>query len=84
MELGELKTAMRVLKEAINFVRPWDKSVAALDGFLYQTDYCKSDLDSLERKAEILTQFIDYVLKENSNRWKGQEPFLGISEMKGT
>ncbi len=84
LELGELKTAMRVLKEAVNFVRPWDKSVAALDGFLYQTDYCKVDLDGLERKAEILTQFIDYVLKENSNRWKGQEPFLGIPEMKGT
>ncbi len=84
LELGELKTAMRVLKEAVNFVRPWDKSVAALDGFLYQTDYCKLDIEGLERKAEILSQFVDYVLKENANRWKGQEGFLGIPEMKGT
>lgn len=84
VEIGELKTAMRVLKEAATFVRPWDKSIAALDGFLYQTDYCKADLEGMERRAEILTQFIDYVLKENSNRWKGHEAFLGISDLKGT
>jgi len=83
-ELGELKLAMRVLKEAITFVRPWDKSVAALDGFLYQTNYCSSDTENLEKKAELMAQFIDYVMKENSNRWKGREQFLSITELKGT
>jgi len=83
-ELGELKLAMRVLKEAITFVRPWDKSVAALDGFLQQTGYCSSDTDGLERRADLMAQFIDYVLKENSNRWKGREQFLSITELKGT
>jgi len=84
IEFGELTLAMRVLKEAVSFVRPWDKSIAALDGFLHQTGYCKADLDHLDKKAEILTQFVDYVLKENSNRWKGRENFLSITELKGT
>jgi len=84
VELGELKLAMRVLKEAISFVRPWDKSVAALDGFLHQTNYCASDTDGLDKRAELMAQFIDYILKENSNRWKGREQFLGITELKGT
>jgi len=83
MELGELQLAMRVMKEAMSFVRPWDKSVAALDGFLHQTSYCKADLEGLDKKAEILSQFIDYVLKENSNRWKGRENFLSIIDLKG-
>ena len=33
IEVGEFKCALRVLREAMTFVHPWNKSVAALEGF---------------------------------------------------
>ena len=83
-EMGELKCALRVLREAMGFVHPWNKSVSAIEGFLIQNQYCTSDLEGLEKQAQILSQFIDYCLRENSNRWRGHEAFLTVSELKGT
>ncbi len=82
-ELGELKVAMRALREALSFSQPWNKSVSALEGFLLQSNFCSGDLDGVEGQAGILTNFVDYVLRENSNRWRGQEPFLSIIDTKG-
>ena len=84
IEVGEFKCALRVLREAMTFVHPWNKSVAALEGFLIQTNYCSTDLAGLEKQATILSQFVDYVLRENSNRWRGQDSFLTIGDLKGT
>ena len=83
VELGELKVAMRALREAMAFAQPWNKSVAALEGFLLQTNYCGADLEGLDHQAGILVGFVDYVLRENSNRWRGQEAFMAVSELKG-
>ncbi len=82
-EIGEFKVALRVLREALAFVHPWNKSVSALEGFMYQTNYCAKDLEGIEKQAIILTQFVDYILRENSNRWRGLESFVGIVELKG-
>jgi hypothetical protein len=82
-ELGELKVAIRVLREALSWTQPWNKSVGVLEGFMLQTDYCKKDLEGIDNQASILTQFVDYVLRENSNRWRGQESFLSIGDLKG-
>ena len=84
VELGEFKCALRVLREAMSYVHPWNKSVAALEGFLIQSNYCTGDLEGLEKQASLLAQFVDYVLRENSNRWRGQESFLSIGDLKGT
>ena len=54
IEVGEFKCALRVLREAMTFVHPWNKSVAALEGFLIQTNYCSTDLAGLEKQATIL------------------------------
>jgi len=81
-EMGELKTAVRVLREGLSFTQPWNKSVSALEGFLIQTNYCSSDLDGVDKAATLLTQFIDYVLRENGNRWRGQEDFLTTGDLK--
>ena len=81
-EIGELKCALRVLREAMAFALPWNKSVAAIEGFLIQNQYCSSDLDGLEKQAQILSQFIDYCLHENSNRWRGHEAFLTVAELR--
>ena len=83
-ELGELKTALRVLREAMAYVHPWNKSISAIEGFLVQTNYCSSDLEGIDRQGLLLCQFIDYVLRENSNRWKGQEEFLTTGDLRTT
>ena len=83
VEIGEYKVALRVLREAMGFVHPWNKSVAALEGFMLMTNFCAKDLEGLDRQAILLTQFTDYVLRENSNRWRGLESFMGIDELKG-
>lgn len=83
VEIGEFKVALRVLREAMSFVHPWNKSVAALEGFMMMTNFCAKDLEGLDRQAMLLTQFTDYVLRENSNRWRGLESFMGIDELKG-
>lgn len=80
-ELGELKCALRVLREAMAYVHPWNKSISALEGFLVQSNFCSQDLDGIEKQALILVQFIDYVLRENSNRWKGMECFLTAGDL---
>lgn len=82
-ELGELKIAVRVLREALSFVHPWNKSVSVMEGFLLQCNWCQTDTAGLDKRATIMTQFVDYILRENSNRWRSQEPFLSSSELKG-
>jgi hypothetical protein len=84
LDLGELKLAVRVLRSAMSFVMPWNHSVAALEGFLLQTNYCAQDLNNVERKAHILTKFVDYVLIQNGDRWRDAEPFLSAGELKTT
>jgi hypothetical protein len=80
-DLGELRLAVRAAREAMSFVMPWNKSIAAIDGFLQKSDFCKADVQGLERPGLILSQFIDYCLGENANRWRGQEEFLKAGEL---
>ena len=67
-EIGEFKLALRVAREALSFVFPWNKSIAAIEGFMLQSDFCKADLMGVDKPATILTQFVDYCLGENADR----------------
>ncbi len=82
MDLGELKLALRAMRTAMSLVMPWNLSIAALEGFLIQTNFCSADLASVERKAQVLTQFCDYVLSRNSERWRNEQQFLTSGELK--
>ncbi len=57
---------------------PWNFSFAALENFLINTKFCKDDLGDCARdnRAQLLTQFVDYVLSENASKWRDAEPFL--------
>ena len=79
VELGEFKLAMRALRVAASFCMPWNQAFVALENFLIQSDYCHSDLSGTDRQALSLTQFVDYVLGENSKRWRDGDPFLDHS-----
>jgi len=82
-EIGEFKVALRVMRSAQGFVNPWNKSIEVLEGFMFQNNFCSKDLEGVEKQGLILSQFVDYVLRENSNRWNSQESFLSLEELKG-
>ena len=69
-ELGEFIVALRAMRSAMAFVMPWNMSIAALEGFLTNTRYCRDEIGNLEKQASILTSFTDYVLYENTNRYE--------------
>ncbi len=83
MELGEFKLAVRALRVAAGFCMPWNMAYVALENFLIQSDFCMKDLAGTDRQAHILTQFVDYVLGENSKRWRDGDPFLDSSALGG-
>jgi len=66
----------------MSHVMHWNFSVHALEGFLIQNKFCLSDLSGVDKPALILTQFIDYILEQNSERWRDSTPFLSSGELK--
>ncbi len=81
-EIGDFKLALRALKAAVHFVMPWNHSISALEGFFIQNNFCLSETSNLEKRAQTLTQFTDYVLGQNAERWRDEEAFLTTGELK--
>jgi len=80
--LAEYKLALRALRAAMCYALPWNRSADSIIGFMEQTAYCQQELGSSEKQARVLTRFTDYVLEENSNRWRSKQPFVSTGEMK--
>ncbi len=72
---------LRALRTAAQFVCPWNMSFLALEGFLIQTDYCRVELAGDERPASTLTQFVDFILQTNADRWRDSLGFLSTGEL---
>jgi hypothetical protein len=83
-EIGELQLALRTMRTAASFIMPWNYSFVALENFLINSRFCRDDLGEIENKAQLLTQFTDYVLSENAAKWRDNEPFLSAGELKNT
>lgn len=83
-DLGEFKLAFRAMRTAAQFVRPWDFSLVALESFLLQSNYGQPAVAAMERPAAFLTKFVDYVLCENSNRFRDEETFLSTADLKAS
>ena len=50
----------------------------------FQANFCSTDLSNTEKKGWYLTRFTDYVLEQNSDRWRDVEPFLMAGELKSS
>ena len=83
-DLSEFKAALRVLRGAMSFVHPWNRSIDALENFFIQSRFCSSDLSGSDKQALLLSQFTDYILVENASRWRGMEPFLDTRSLRNT
>lgn len=84
VDLGEFKLALRAARSAQMFVHPWNHSIEAIEGFMFRTNFCAKDLEGTAKPAAILTQFVDFALECNADRWKNQEPFLSCGDLKTT
>jgi hypothetical protein len=82
LDISEFKLALRVMRTAMSFIMPWNFSILAIEGFFFQNNFCQTDLASVEKKASVLGRFTDYVLAQNSDRWRDSEPFLNTGELK--
>jgi len=83
-EMGEFKLAFRAMRVAAQFVRPWDFLLVALESFLMQSNYGQPAVANMVRPAAFLTKFVDYVLGENSNRFRDEESFLSTGDLKSS
>ena len=83
-DLSEFKAAIRVLRGAMAYVHPWNRSIDALENFLIQSNFGGTDLAGVAKPAAFLSQFTDYVLVENASRWRGMEPFLSTRDLRNT
>ena len=81
-ELGEFKLALRVAREALSMVFPWNKSISAIEGFMFQSNFCNEQLQGTDKAAVTLTQFVDYAFGENADRWRAHEPFLSTGDLR--
>ena len=81
-DLGEFQLALRAMRSAVSFIMPWNHSVAALEGYLLNSRYCRDDIGGLEKQAQLLTNFCDFVTRENASRWRNVEPFINAGEMR--
>jgi hypothetical protein len=84
VELGDFKLTLRALSVAASFAVPWNMSYLALENFLLPSNFCSADFGPAENQALCLTQFVDYVLGKNSNRWRDSEPFHTTGDLKAT
>ena len=84
VEVAEFKLALRTMRTAFALALPWNLSILALEGFFFQSNFCSADLASVDKKAWYLSKFTDYVLEQNSDRWRDAEPFLTAGELKTT
>jgi hypothetical protein len=68
MEIGEFQLALRTLRSAATFVMPWYFSYTALENLVVSSKFCREDIGSLDKQAQLLTSFTDYILAENASR----------------
>jgi hypothetical protein len=75
------RAALHTLREAMACAMPWNRSVAAIQGFMINTNYCNADLKDTPKKAAVLAEFVDFVLSRNALNWENKVPFLSADEL---
>jgi len=79
--VSEFVLAIRTLRSAAQFATPWNLSYLALENYFHQNEFCKEQLKHDENPARTLCQFSDFVLNENSNKYRDGTGFLTTGEL---
>ena len=83
-EIGDLdsfRIALNTAREAMSSALPWNRSISALVGLMFNTNYLAEDLGGNPRRAAILTEFSDYIFGRNGLNWENGQPFLSTDEL---
>jgi hypothetical protein len=80
-DMEAFKSALNTLREAMASALPWNRSIGAICGFMSNTNYCAADLAQNNKKAVILTEFVDYALSRNALSWENSQPFLSADDL---
>ena len=59
-DMEEYKAALHTARDAMMFARPWDFSVAAIEGFMRISNFCSSDLGGRGNRGALLAAFTTY------------------------
>jgi hypothetical protein len=78
--VDEFILALRTLRSAAQFACPWNYSYLALENYFHHKEFMKEELRGNDNPARTLCQFSDFVLSENSNRWRDGSGFICFGE----
>ena len=77
---GDFKQALRTAREALSYIYPWKKSIAALEGFLISTNFCSRELGSAAGSGvSTLVKFVNHVFSQNGEKWRARADFLSTT-----
>jgi hypothetical protein len=82
--ISEFKTALRAMRLAGRLAMPWNLSLEAVEGFFHTSDFCHSDTANTPKRASLLTQFTDYILHLNAERWQDAELIMTVADIRAT
>ena len=81
---GNFKQGLRTAREVLSYVYPWNKSIAALEGFLISTNFYSRELGSAAGSGvSMLVKFVNHIFSQNSERWRARADFLSTSDLVG-
>lgn len=79
--LEEFKLALRAAREAMAMALPWNRSIAAISGFMHISNFCATDLGGRGNRTQLLTDFVNYLFGLNAARWRGKTQFLQTADI---
>jgi hypothetical protein len=80
--LADLRTAVRVICKAAQYVMPWNQAFNALEGAMISAQWFQQDLGNRNNTAPILAEFINHVFSLNAAAWQQREPFLSAQDIR--
>ena len=80
-DMDSFRIALNTAREAMASALPWNRSFSAVVGFMLNTNYLFEELSGNNRRAAILSEFVDYIIGRNGLNWENNQPFLTTDEL---
>jgi hypothetical protein len=82
VSIGEsLREIANTAREAQAVALPWNWSIAAIQGFMMNTNYCAADLQGNTKRAAVLSEFVEFIFSRNALNWENRLPFLSCDDL---
>jgi hypothetical protein len=81
-DMNKFKLGVRALCRAAQLILPWNMAFNTIDGFLHTSNYGNAELSGQSNRAQILMDFVNYILGLNAAAWVQKEDLLTSGEAK--